>query len=329
MHNPFDDKSFRLQEFAEYLLRNHIAREGHARYYVFWVRRFLEKEIPDPKLTLSDRLDQFLLGLQAEHRYADWQIEQAERAIRLYYFKFRNNAENGGRGPSALLRTGRPPSIDCMVGQVIANGGGPPAPAAALGDQSIRGGRGPSALLRTGRPPSTECMDVQRITYVGGPPAPAAVTPRHPNRLNPAHPQPLDRFNEPVVLLVTACAKNRGQLFNNKPAHEALLDAWKNSIQWRVGLYLLMPDHVHLFCVPGVEDPESVSDWAAYWKRLSGLRESCLTGVWQRDVWDTQMRTLAHYEEKLSYVRMNPVRKGLASRPEEWPFSGTVNNIFW
>ncbi len=93
MHNPFNDKTFRLEEFAEYLLRNRLAREGHSKFFVFWVRKFLEKAPADPKLTLSDRVDQFLLGLQADQRYETWQIEQAERAIRLYFHNFQSNTE--------------------------------------------------------------------------------------------------------------------------------------------------------------------------------------------------------------------------------------------
>lgn len=93
MRNPFTDNSFRLEEFAEYLLRNRLTRESHSRFYVFWVRKFLEHAPTDPTLSLSDRLDQFLLGLQGEQRYADWQIEQAERAIRLYFHNFQNKTE--------------------------------------------------------------------------------------------------------------------------------------------------------------------------------------------------------------------------------------------
>ena len=66
-----------------------------------------------------------------------------------------------------------------------------------------------------------------------------------------------------------------------------------------------------------------------YWKRLAG--EVCpeLVGRWQKDCWDTQMRDLDHYTEKLSYVRMNPVRGGLAQEPEDWPHRGRLCEIRW
>lgn len=60
MHNAFDTKEFRLPEFAEYLLRKQLTKEQHARFYVFWVRKFLENNGPDSNLTLTERLDHYL-----------------------------------------------------------------------------------------------------------------------------------------------------------------------------------------------------------------------------------------------------------------------------
>jgi putative transposase len=126
-----------------------------------------------------------------------------------------------------------------------------------------------------------------------------------------------------------------------------------------------MPDHVHLFCSPRVVEAPNVNTWAAYWKGLisRGIRgygplaadaqRFAADGVeavppregkpersgspggpaevslWQRDVWDTQLRDGEHYHEKWDYVRMNPVRKELVSDPDDWPFQGEVNVLFW
>ena len=47
-----------------------------------------------------------------------------------------------------------------------------------------------------------------------------------------------------------------------------LVKAWDLSRQWRVGRYLVMPDPLHLFCSPAVQEAENVKDWATYWKGL-------------------------------------------------------------
>lgn len=85
------EKGMGLEEFGEFLLRRQIVPERNAKYYVGWVRRFLE-EVPDPKLALGERIDGYIEGLKASGRLEEWQVEQAERAIRVYFHSFRNGA---------------------------------------------------------------------------------------------------------------------------------------------------------------------------------------------------------------------------------------------
>ncbi len=66
MHNSPNGNELQLQEFAHYLIRNRLAREEHSRFFVFWFRKFLSLEPADPKLTLFERLDLFLQGLQKQ-----------------------------------------------------------------------------------------------------------------------------------------------------------------------------------------------------------------------------------------------------------------------
>jgi hypothetical protein len=41
--------------------------------------------------------------------------------------------------------------------------------------------------------------------------------------------------------------------------------------------------------------------------------------LWQPRFFDRAMRTVGEYNEKVEYIHLNPVRAGLASRPEEGP----------
>ena len=156
-----------------------------------------------------------------------------------------------------------------------------------------------------------------------------ALKPEWLQRRHPAHHPPIERFNAPTVLFCTACIHDRSALLDNAAAMQALRQAWQAAMQWHVGEYLCMPDHLHFFCVPGVPHPENVQRWSRYWKRLASELHPALKGQWQPDVWDTQMRDSIHYEEKLSYVRQNPVRKGLVARWEDWPFRGVTHVIRW
>ena len=41
---------------------------------------------------------------------------------------------------------------------------------------------------------------------------------------------------------------------------------------------------------------------------------------WQRDFFEHRMRGMESAAEKANYIRNNPVRAGLVSRPEDWPY---------
>ena len=112
---------------------------------------------------------------------------------------------------------------------------------------------------------------------------------------HPAHPSPRRRHNQPVILHVTVSVYRRDPLLANSCVQEALEDAWTQAAHWKVGYYMIMPDHVHLFCAPGVDTPLTVRKWAGYWKRLSGELESVLKHRFRHDCWDTQIYVARHY----------------------------------
>lgn len=146
---------------------------------------------------------------------------------------------------------------------------------------------------------------------------------------HPAHLPPVSRFNEPIVILVTVCVYRRQAILAHSEVHRALLSAWREAGQWTVGVYTVLPDHLHLFCTPAVISPVSIRRWVGYWKRLAGNRAGALKRAFQYGCWDTQMRNRAHYDQKLHYVRMNPVRKGLVVDWRQWPYQGEMKQIAW
>ncbi len=50
---------------------------------------------------------------------------------------------------------------------------------------------------------------------------------------------------------------------------------------------------------------------------------------WQRDFWDTQLRSGDSYSEKWAYVERNPVRAGLVESMGCWKWQGEENVLFW
>ncbi len=91
-----------------------------------------------------------------------------------------------------------------------------------------------------------------------------------------------------------------------------------------------MPDHVHFFCAPGGLDAPSLEVWMRHWNSIAtrNLGEPGAS-VWQRYHWDRQLRKGEGYDDKWEYVRSNPVRHGLVTDADAWPYQGELNESRW
>lgn len=137
-------------------------------------------------------------------------------------------------------------------------------------------------------------------------------------RKHPAHMPVVERHNEPVIVFLTVCSEGRKQIFAGADSAERIVSAWREAKSWFVGRYVIMPDHIHLFCAPGVVPREPLKQWIRYWKNLAS-RKWPRPGehpIWQRDFWDTQLRRQENYDEKWEYVAQNPVRAGFVNKSE-------------
>ena len=131
------------------------------------------------------------------------------------------------------------------------------------------------------------------------------------------------------IFFVTVNAKDRVEWMNQTAVQSALVEIWRDEAKaWRVGYYLLMPDHLHLFCAP-FDLHFGIDQWISFWKRQFSRRYPNEAWEWQRRAFHHRMRDRIEYEEKLAYVRENPLRKGLVKTPEDWPFQGRLHDIQW
>ena len=129
-------------------------------------------------------------------------------------------------------------------------------------------------------------------------------------------------------IFLTVCTDNRERWLAQPDIQHALHDIWKNTATaWLVSDYLLMPDHLHLFCAP-CDLKFTVERWIAYWKYCFA-RAHADVGAFQPGGFHHRLRNGESYAQKWQYVRENPVRAGLATRPEDWPYFGRVHEIHW
>jgi len=87
-----------LQEYGEFLLKAQLVKEKAAPYCVRWVRAFLSRPAsPDP---LEDQVRRFCDDLERQGR-EDWQVRQAEQALRIYFVNFLRRTDWHRRPTSA------------------------------------------------------------------------------------------------------------------------------------------------------------------------------------------------------------------------------------
>jgi REP element-mobilizing transposase RayT len=142
----------------------------------------------------------------------------------------------------------------------------------------------------------------------------------------PNRPPRLDVFQsyEAPLFFVTFNTHKRRDLLANERVHSAFCDFCEKGISHGagVGRYVIMPDHVHLFVRVNID--LSLAQWVRMLKR--SLSKSVIEYLphWQEGFFDHLLRGGDSYAEKWEYVRQNPVRAGLATSHEDWPYQGEI-----
>ncbi|MFI5379871.1 MAG: REP-associated tyrosine transposase [Tepidisphaerales bacterium] len=146
----------------------------------------------------------------------------------------------------------------------------------------------------------------------------------------------LDRtWAENPVFFITTCVDRRREILASDAVfgilRGELAGAWERH-GWRVGRFVVMPDHLHFFCSPAASgDGRSLSRFVQQFKQWSCkriIREAALPDMaWQREFFDHLLRSEESYHEKAEYMFMNPVRAGLVGWPEHWPYGGDIGGL--
>jgi len=132
------------------------------------------------------------------------------------------------------------------------------------------------------------------------------------------------------IYFITTCTFKRRSILASKEVASILANEWRDAHDrhgWAIGRYVIMPDHVHLFCSAEL-DAKTLPIFMQAWKQWTSKRMTrefnFSRPVWQEEFFDHVLRSSESYSQKWDYVRENPVRAGLVANADDWPWQGEI-----
>lgn len=133
-------------------------------------------------------------------------------------------------------------------------------------------------------------------------------------------------------LLIDHIAELREAVRQTKTERPFAIDAW-----------VVLPDHMHcIWRLPG-KDCDYGTRWGAIKSRFTRAVKKKVgwnptlrspskvakgdAGLWQRRFWERHLHDKADFLAHMHYCWVNPVKHGLVSRPEDWPYSSFYRGL--
>jgi REP element-mobilizing transposase RayT len=99
----------------------------------------------------------------------------------------------------------------------------------------------------------------------------------------------------------------------------------ENGQKMHLQIAVVMPDHVHMIFIPLENEKQETFSFEEIVGGIKGASAHSVNKalkrsgtVWQDESFDHVVRHADSLEQKIRYVRENPVRKGLVTRPEDY-----------
>ncbi len=127
------------------------------------------------------------------------------------------------------------------------------------------------------------------------------------------------------AVFVTFC-KNDSAPFSSEARDTILQCCLKgDGTKFHLHAVVIMPDHVHLLLTPMQDETGWVYGLPAILKSIKGASARSVNKltnssgpVWQEESFDHVLRSQESLDEKLEYIRQNPVRRGLVKNTEDY-----------
>jgi len=129
--------------------------------------------------------------------------------------------------------------------------------------------------------------------------------------------------------ITSSCYRRRPLLYSptRRDLFLKVLEQTRQNYRFVVAGYAVMPEHFHMLIgEPEKADPSVVmqvlkQNFAKQVLRNNLRKESQERHIWQHRFYDFVTWSEKKRIEKLRYMHNNPVKRGLVSEPEQWPWS--------
>ena len=129
------------------------------------------------------------------------------------------------------------------------------------------------------------------------------------------------------LIFIRLCCEARKCIFAQDEKARWLIECVRKEAElsrFAVHAFCVMPNHFHAL-VQGVEPSSDLQHFVKALKQKTAFQYRQRLGevLWQKKFYDHIVRTSNSLDQVAWYIWMNPVRKGLCERPEDYPFSGS------
>lgn len=124
------------------------------------------------------------------------------------------------------------------------------------------------------------------------------------------------------TFFITSVTAQRRTLFQRDAVADLLVDVflhYRSQGKYLLHDFVIMPDHFHALITPAPEI--SLERAVQFIKGGFSFRLKSQSPVWQPSFTNHRIRDGEDFERHLEYIRMNPVRAGLAGKVEDYPYS--------
>jgi len=139
-------------------------------------------------------------------------------------------------------------------------------------------------------------------------------------------------YSLPHAYFITLCTKDKVEYFKDNGFYREIIGCLiheKEKYGFSIYAYCLMPDHLHILLSPkelGRSIPDFIGAFKSKTTRTAwqrGIRGS----LWQSSFYDHILRKDENVKQAAEYIFNNPVRKGMVSQWQEYPYLGMLDEI--